>query len=283
MSERFNPVDELGALSQLPGAFATRGLDGLARTVNNVVGTIKGGVFGGVSIVTSDNPTATAIGVGVSMVVTFVGGGSPPAVIGGYVLGIAAEKAARHFGIGADNDDNDDNDPYGGLSNSMDSDDPDYDEDGNWIGDGRDPNENSQTSASPGNSGPSSQFTNLDQDGDGFYDGGGNDGGGDGPGSGGKPVVLDLDGDGVELVALEDSTAFYDIDGDGYRERMGWVAADDGLLAYDKNGCCIPRYFVADFSDCFVPVDARFVTLLRHRRRAGRGRFARGGGTTGRQ
>ena len=42
-------------------------------------------------------------------------------------------------------------------------------------------------------------------------------------------------------------------------------------------GCCIPRYFVADFSDCFVPVDARFVTLLRHRRRAGRGRFARGG------
>ena len=40
----------------------------------------------------------------------------------------------------------------------------------------------------------------------------------------------------MELVALEDSTAFYDIDGDGYRERMGWVSADDGLLAYDKNG-----------------------------------------------
>ena len=40
----------------------------------------------------------------------------------------------------------------------------------------------------------------------------------------------------MELVSLEDSTAFYDIDGDGYRERMGWVSADDGLLAYDKNG-----------------------------------------------
>ena len=65
------------------------------------------------------------------------------------------------------------------------------------------------------------------------YDG--SEGGGDG-GDSGKPVVLDLDGDGVELVALEDSTAFYDIDGDGYRERVGWVAADDGLLAYDKNG-----------------------------------------------
>ena len=40
----------------------------------------------------------------------------------------------------------------------------------------------------------------------------------------------------MELVAPEDSTAFYDIDGDGYRERMAWVSADDGLLAYDKNG-----------------------------------------------
>ena len=47
--------------------------------------------------------------------------------------------------------------------------------------------------------------------------------------------MLDLDWDGGELVSLEDSTAFYDIDGDGYRERMGWVSADDGLLAYDKN------------------------------------------------
>ena len=65
------------------------------------------------------------------------------------------------------------------------------------------------------------------------YDG--SEGGGD-SGDSGKPVVLDLDGDGVELVALEDSTAFYDIDGDGYRERVGWVSPDDGLLAYDKNG-----------------------------------------------
>ena len=55
-------------------------------------------------------------------------------------------------------------------------------------------------------------------------------------GGGGKPIVLDLDGDGVELSALEDSAAFYDINGDGYRERMGWVAADDGFLAYDRNG-----------------------------------------------
>ena len=61
----------------------------------------------------------------------------------------------------------------------------------------------------------------------------GEGGGGDG---GGKPVVLDLDGDGVELVALEDSSAFYDIRGDGFRYHLSWVAPDDGLLAYDRDG-----------------------------------------------
>ena len=53
--------------------------------------------------------------------------------------------------------------------------------------------------------------------------------------SGGKPIVLDLDGDGVELVDIDDSTAFYDINGDGYRTNVGWAAADDGFLAYDKD------------------------------------------------
>ena len=59
---------------------------------------------------------------------------------------------------------------------------------------------------------------------------------GGGEGGGGKPIVLDLDGDGVELVPLEESTAFFDINGDGYRERMAWVSSDDGFLAYDKDG-----------------------------------------------
>ena len=63
----------------------------------------------------------------------------------------------------------------------------------------------------------------------------GGDGDGGSDGGGGKPIVLDLDGDGVELVALDDSTAFYDINGDGYRERMAWASADDGFLAYDKD------------------------------------------------
>ena len=52
----------------------------------------------------------------------------------------------------------------------------------------------------------------------------------------GLPVVLDLDGDGLELIAMADSRARFDINGDGTRERIGWVEGDDGLLALDRNG-----------------------------------------------
>lgn len=47
----------------------------------------------------------------------------------------------------------------------------------------------------------------------------------------GAPVVLDLDGDGVEIAASRDVA--FDMDGDGFRERTGWAAADDGLLVLD--------------------------------------------------
>ena len=49
------------------------------------------------------------------------------------------------------------------------------------------------------------------------------------------PIVLDLDGDGVELISLEDSNTQFDIDADGFAELTGWVAPDDGLLAVDLN------------------------------------------------
>jgi Ca2+-binding RTX toxin-like protein len=50
-----------------------------------------------------------------------------------------------------------------------------------------------------------------------------------------SPLVLDLDGDGVELVALADSETYWDMDQDGFGEKSGWVQADDGLLAIDAN------------------------------------------------
>lgn len=51
-----------------------------------------------------------------------------------------------------------------------------------------------------------------------------------------SPLVLDLDGDGIELVSLANSNAFFDLDGDGFAEKTGWVAGGDGLLALDGNG-----------------------------------------------
>ncbi len=52
----------------------------------------------------------------------------------------------------------------------------------------------------------------------------------------GFPIVLDLDSDGLDLVALDKSKAFYDIDGDGYLENVGWVGKGDGFLSIDLNG-----------------------------------------------
>ncbi len=50
------------------------------------------------------------------------------------------------------------------------------------------------------------------------------------------PIVLDLDGDGIELVSFEQSTIYFDHDGDGLLERTGWVAKDDGILVRDFDG-----------------------------------------------
>ena len=48
-----------------------------------------------------------------------------------------------------------------------------------------------------------------------------------------QPIVLDLDGDGLELVNPYYSSVYFDHDNDGYRERIGWVAPDDGFLVTD--------------------------------------------------
>ncbi|WP_320158052.1 calcium-binding protein, partial [Psychrobacter fozii] len=50
------------------------------------------------------------------------------------------------------------------------------------------------------------------------------------------PLVLDLDGDGIETIGAGDgSGAMFDHDKDGIRTATGWVSADDGILVFDKN------------------------------------------------
>ena len=49
-------------------------------------------------------------------------------------------------------------------------------------------------------------------------------------------MILDLDGDGIEISDLDESSIFFDINGDGYRNQVAWAGPDGGFLAYDKDG-----------------------------------------------
>jgi Ca2+-binding RTX toxin-like protein len=50
-----------------------------------------------------------------------------------------------------------------------------------------------------------------------------------------QPVVLDLDGNGVDLVSLVQSSVRFDMDGDRVKDRTGWAGPGDGLLVLDLN------------------------------------------------
>ncbi|MGM4884618.1 calcium-binding protein [Rhizobium sp. 62_C5_N11_2] len=56
------------------------------------------------------------------------------------------------------------------------------------------------------------------------------------PWGGQDPLVLDLDGDGIELTALDRSKSKLDLDNDLYAESSGFVGKDDGVLVRDLNG-----------------------------------------------
>ena len=48
------------------------------------------------------------------------------------------------------------------------------------------------------------------------------------------PIILDLDGDGLETVGLA-SNVFFDHDGDGVLTKTGWAGKNDALLVWDRN------------------------------------------------
>ncbi|MGP4844154.1 calcium-binding protein [Marinobacter sp. 1Y8] len=48
-----------------------------------------------------------------------------------------------------------------------------------------------------------------------------------------SPIILDLDGSGIETTRLLN---YFDHGGDGFQEKTGWIGAGDGFLARDLNG-----------------------------------------------
>ncbi|WP_367154843.1 SdrD B-like domain-containing protein [Methylomonas sp. HYX-M1] len=50
------------------------------------------------------------------------------------------------------------------------------------------------------------------------------------------PVVIDLNGDGVQTVSRADAAGSFDLFGTGTKVESGWISGDDGFLAVDSNG-----------------------------------------------
>jgi hypothetical protein len=51
------------------------------------------------------------------------------------------------------------------------------------------------------------------------------------------PLVLDLDGDGIETLGITSTTqVLFDYDGDGVKTGTGWIKGDDGFVVLDRNG-----------------------------------------------
>ena len=75
------------------------------------------------------------------------------------------------------------------------------------------------------------------------------------------PLVLDLDGDGIELTSRSAGSLRFDLDGDGFAEPTGWVLPDDGLLALDING----NGTIDDISELFgSPTQSGYAELAAH-------------------
>lgn len=51
-----------------------------------------------------------------------------------------------------------------------------------------------------------------------------------------SPIVLDLDGDGVELLSAAEADAAFDMDGDGRADDTSWIGRKDGFLFLDRDG-----------------------------------------------
>ncbi len=80
------------------------------------------------------------------------------------------------------------------------------------------------------------------------------------------PLIIDLDGDGVNTTSVEDSSATFDLDNNGSEETVGWFEAEDGAIAHDwkgtsnADGSVMGNGRIQDRSELF----ATFAELSRH-------------------
>lgn len=49
-----------------------------------------------------------------------------------------------------------------------------------------------------------------------------------------SPLVLDLSGNGLNLTALSSDSPYFDLTGDGFARKTGWIGSGTGLLALDR-------------------------------------------------
>ena len=50
-----------------------------------------------------------------------------------------------------------------------------------------------------------------------------------------SPIIVDLDGDGIEMKSIKKSKARFDMNGDGGSDDTGWIGKGDGFLVIDRN------------------------------------------------
>lgn len=78
-----------------------------------------------------------------------------------------------------------------------------------------------------------------------------------------SPVILDLNGNGVEVTTLQSSNFFFDVLGDGKQHRTAWAGAGDGVLVRDAgNDGVINLQNEIDFTEWDPTADGDLEALL---------------------
>lgn len=72
-------------------------------------------------------------------------------------------------------------------------------------------------------------------------------------GAGVNPLVLDMDGDGIETLDISKNNVWFDMNNDNFTEKVGWVSGDDALLAIDKNN----NGLIDNQSELFGSIDTK--------------------------